>query len=79
MGHTLTLEIPEEAYKLLLKKAREAGRTPEEMASACLSSAIQTLTDDPLLQLAGTFESAVTDMSEGHDDYIGQGQSGRRR
>lgn len=28
--------------------------------------------NDPLLQLAGIFESAITDISEHHDKYIGE-------
>jgi hypothetical protein len=38
-----------------------------------LSDAVRRLTDDPLLQLSGTFESDVRDVSERHDHYIGQG------
>ena len=38
-----------------------------------LTRTARGLTDDPLLQLAGAFESALTDVSDRHDDYIGQG------
>ena len=37
-----------------------------------LMSTVQRLTDDPLLQLAGSFASPVTDVSDRHDGYIGQ-------
>jgi hypothetical protein len=30
------------------------------------------LTDDPLLPLAGAFESDLADVSARHDDYLGQ-------
>jgi len=73
MGHTLTLEIPEDVYEPLLKRAKEIGRTPEEVVTEWLSTAVYRLADDPLLRLAGVFESDVTDISERHDDYIGQG------
>jgi hypothetical protein len=73
MGHTLTLDIPEEVYESLFRKAKQAGRTPEDMVLEWLTRSAQGLADDPLLQLAGTFESALTDVSDRHDDYIGQG------
>lgn len=73
MVHTLILEVPEEVYEPLVKKAKQAGQTPEKMVAQWLANAIQPLTDDPLLQLAGVFESDVTDVSEKHDEYIGQG------
>lgn len=38
-----------------------------------LTRSTKGLADDPLLQLAGTFESILTDVSDRHDDYIGQG------
>jgi hypothetical protein len=72
MEHTLILEVPEEIYQPLIKKAQQVGLTPEKVVLQWLISAIKPLTDDPLLQLAGIFESAVTDVSEKHDEYIGQ-------
>ena len=74
MGHALTLEeIPDDIYDLLLKSAKQAGKTPEAIVLEWLSNVAQRLTDDPLLQLAGIFESNLTDVSDRHDDYIGQG------
>ena len=73
MDHALKVEVPDELYERLVKKAQEAGRTPEEVAADCLRSSDQTLADDPLLQLAGSFESDVRDVSERHDHYLGQG------
>jgi hypothetical protein len=73
MGHTLTLDIPDEVYAPLLSRAKQVGTTPEEVVLAWLMSAAQHLADDPLLQLAGIFASNVTDVSGKHDEYLGQG------
>ena len=50
----------EEGAKLL-------GITDGHMKALCEPSA-----DDPLLRLAGVIESELRDVSERHDDYIGQ-------
>ena len=44
---------------------------------AWLTSTVHRWTDDPLLQLAGSFASPVTDVSDRHDAYIGQSLQGR--
>ncbi|ETX03924.1 hypothetical protein [Candidatus Entotheonella palauensis] len=72
MGQVLTLDIPNEVYEPLLKKAKQAGCTPEDIVLEWLIRSMQNLTDDPLLQLAGTFESPLIDVSGKHDDYIGK-------
>lgn len=33
MGHTLILEMPEDLYEPLSKRAKQAGLTPEELVS----------------------------------------------
>lgn len=73
MGHILTLDIPDQVYEPLLERAKQTGQTPEDMVLEWLTRTTRNLTDDPLLQLAGTFESSLTDVSDRHDDYIGQG------
>jgi hypothetical protein len=77
MGHTLTLDLPDAVYVPLLQQARHTGKTPEEAILAWLTSTVQRWTDDPLLQLAGSFVSPVTDVSDRHDAYIGQSVKGR--
>lgn len=72
MGQTLILDIPDAVYMPLLQQAQQAGKTPEEAVLEWLRSIVQRLIDDPLLQLAGSFASAVTDVSDRHDAYIGQ-------
>ena len=73
MEHTLILKVPDEVYEPLAKKAKEAGQSPERLVAQWLANAIRSLTEDPLLQLAGFFESDVKDVSSRHDEYIGQG------
>lgn len=71
MGHKLTLEISDDIYEPLNRNAEQTGRSPEVVAIEWLKTAAETLTEDPLLQLAGVFAANVTDMSERHDHYIG--------
>ena len=72
MGIMLKLELPNAVYEHLLKKAKVFGQTPEQIAQKWMVDAAKQLSEDPLLRLAGTFESNVTDISECHDKYIGQ-------
>ena len=76
MDHTLKLDIPDDVYRPLLERAKQAGRTPEETAIYCLTAAFagpQRLSPaDPLLELAGSVESEVIDVAERHDYYLGQ-------
>ncbi|MCG3121637.1 MAG: hypothetical protein ALAOOOJD_04840 [bacterium] len=73
MERTLVLEIPEEVYQPLMQKAQQVGQTPENVVLQWLTNALRPVNDDPLLQLAGTFASDIKNVSEKHDDYIGQG------
>lgn len=73
MDHTLKLEVPDELYQRLVKSAHQAGRLPEQLAADLLRASGENLSaEDPLLLLAGSFESGVRDVSEGHDHYLGQ-------
>ena len=64
MQHQLTIELPDELYQHLLKWSQQTGETPEAWATDWLTGTIQRLANDPLLQLAGTVESEVTNVSE---------------
>jgi hypothetical protein len=57
MGHILTLDIPDQVYEPLLERAKQAGQTPEGMVLEWLTRTTRNLTDDPLLQLAGTLSA----------------------
>lgn len=72
MRPTLTIELPDELYQHLFKWAQMEGRTPDALATEYLTNIIQRLANDPLLQLAGSVTSDVTDVCERHDEYIGQ-------
>jgi hypothetical protein len=68
MAKTLTLKISDKTYKLLFQH----GQTPEQIISDWIEDKVKQTVEDPLLQLAGVFEANVTDVSERHDEYMGQ-------
>ena len=72
MGHTLTLEVPEEVYDLLRKSAAHIGQVPEALAVQLLAEATRRLENDPLEAFVGALKSAVPDWADRHDQYIGK-------
>lgn len=68
MGHTLVLDVSDEAYEELLRISGKATQSPEAAASKILNE----LLPDPLLRLCGTIDSPVTDVAARHDEYIGE-------
>ena len=72
MGHTLILEVPEDMYEPLAKTAKQAGRTPEELAVEWLVAAIRSAINDPVENFIGAFSSNIPDWADQHDKYIGQ-------
>jgi hypothetical protein len=72
MARSLTLEIPDDVYEPLRCQAKKSGRTPEDIATEWLAATIRRMAEDPLLQLAGTIESDITDVADRHDYYIGE-------
>ncbi len=72
MAYTLTLEVPNRIYKILLEKASMVGKTPERVILEWVETAANEIDMDPLLNLAGIVTSDKTDVSLHHDDYIGQ-------
>jgi hypothetical protein len=72
MGHTLTLEVPEDLYQPLAETARQTGRTPEELAAQMLSKAIREELDDPIEKFIGALRSQVPDWADQHDKYLRQ-------
>lgn len=71
MGHTLTLDVPEEVYQSLIQTAEQTGQPPEAVAVHLLTTAIQHRGEDPLEQFIGTFSSHGTDWADHHDTYLG--------
>ena len=72
MGHTLTLEVPDEVYNPLLKTAEQTGQKLEELAIQWLATVVETFSDDPLEEFIGAFKSDIPDWADRHDKYLGQ-------
>jgi hypothetical protein len=56
MGHSVTVELPDDLYNPLATKARESGRTVEELAVDCIAGEILGPVH-PLEKLIGTLDS----------------------
>ena len=70
MGHTLTLDVPEEVYQSLIQQAEQTGQPPEAVAVQWLATAIQHRVDDPLEQCIGVLSSDGADWTDQHDAYL---------
>lgn len=69
---TLTIELEDHLYDVVKEMAEQNGTTPEVLGGECIARAVSQVENDPLLALAGTLESDVTDVAERHDHYLGQ-------
>ena len=76
MGHTLTLDVPEDVYQALIRQAEQTGQLPEAVAVQLLATATQHRVDDPLEQFIGAFRSHGTDWADEHDVYLGKAVTG---
>ncbi len=73
MAHTLSIEIPESLYDILVKKSHEMGWQPEALAAKWLASAAEyTAQDDPLEAFIGSMPTGVPDWTANHDKYLGE-------
>jgi hypothetical protein len=72
MGHTLTLDVPEDVYQSLQQQAEQTGQSPETVAVQLLATATQHQVEDPLDQFIGAFSSQGIDWADRHDAYLGQ-------
>lgn len=72
MAQTLTLDLPPTVFDTLADAAKRAGRPLEAVAADWFEKAAIQTVDDPLLQLAGAFESDVEDVAARHDEFLGQ-------
>lgn len=74
MERTLTLEMPEEVYESLRRKAEESGQPPESLAIELLAAAIQPRgEEDPLERFIGAVDGEGGEWADRHDDYLGRG------
>jgi len=76
MGHTLTLDVPENVYQSLIQQAEQTGQPPEAVAVQLLATATQHRVDDPLEQFIGAFRSHSADWADQHDAYLGKAAKG---
>jgi hypothetical protein len=72
MGHTLTLNVPEDVYQSLQRQAEQTGQSPETVAVQLLATATQPHVEDPLEQFIGAFSSQGIAWADHHDAYLGQ-------
>lgn len=72
MGHTMTLNVPEELYRSLVQRAEEAGQEPESLAVQLLTTATGPGVYDPLEPFIGAFSSQGSDWADRHDAYLGK-------
>ena len=70
--HTLTLELPGDIYEPLLHQAQRSAITPEALLTQWAVKAVQPVPEDSLLQLLGSVEGDVSDVSARHDEYLGR-------
>ena len=75
MGHTIALQVSENLYEAIRAQAAKRGQTPDSLAAAWLTEAVQSAEQDALVKLFGTLQGDVTDVADRHDFYIGQSLS----
>jgi hypothetical protein len=72
MGHTISIDLPDDLYATLRSQAERAGKPLEQFVADRLLSANPSPDQDDLLKLAGSLHSDVTDIADRHDHYIGE-------
>ncbi len=73
MTHQVMLEIPDNIYQSLVRKAQATGRTVEAVANEWLAAAAARIpAESGSRSWIGAFESEVPDAAERHHDYLGQ-------
>ena len=72
MSQTLTIEVPDDVFKVLLEIAQQEAKTPAEMGTQWVALAAERIKNDPLEQFIGAFPSDVRDWADRHDAYLGE-------
>ena len=72
MGHSLTLELPDDVYESLLNAAKETSQPPDAVATQLLTAATQHPSEDPLERFIGAFDSRGSDWADQHDVHLGR-------
>ncbi len=68
LRHSILLDVADDTYQELLREALQKSLTPERVAADILDE----LLPDPLLRLAGSIKSPLSDVAARHDEYIGE-------
>ena len=71
MSRTLSVEVTDWCYQALADFSRKEGKPPEDLSSQWLTAAVRLRSEDPVLKLSGILDSETPDLSERHDDYLG--------
>jgi len=72
MIHQVLIDVPDEVYQPLLRRAAESGRSLEAVAAECVAQVIQaSKPESRTRKWAGALASGVTDASTRHDHYLG--------
>ena len=66
MGHTFTLDVPEDVYQSLRQQAEQTGQSPETVAVQLWATATQHCVDDPLEPFIGAFNTHGADWADLH-------------
>ncbi len=67
--NALTIEVPDSLYEALIRRAAMDKEPPDQFALKPIENAIKAdppADEDPLLSLAGIFESDHRDIAENH-------------
>jgi predicted transcriptional regulator len=72
MGYKLTLELPDEVYQSLVRRAKETSQSPDAFAAEVLAAVTRQAEEDPLEQFIGAFDSRGSDWADRHDQHLGE-------
>jgi hypothetical protein len=73
MSHQLILDVPNEVYDPLARTAKHTGATPEQLAVDWLAAISRHAARDPVEKWIGALPSGVSDWTDQHDKYVGEG------
>ena len=71
MTHSITLELPESVYTMLVEKAATKGKRVEDFAVEQLSNGDSGVIDDPFEKFIGSIHSDIHDWGSRHDELLG--------
>jgi hypothetical protein len=72
MSHQLILDVPNEVYDPLVRTAKQAGATPEQLAVDWLAAISRHAEKDPVEKWIGALPSTVPDWTDRPDKYLGE-------